>query len=80
MSDQGNFNWYKFSDPDRKFDKRIIDKHLKKKRIDRKEYEKFLTAMPDEADNLEIVRLVEEENIIEEDNAENESGSDSTPE
>lgn len=37
------------------FDRRVVERHIKKGEVTREDYEKFVAALPDVSDNAELV-------------------------
>jgi hypothetical protein len=45
---------------ERKFDLRVIERHLREETIEKKEYEDFLKKLPDDASNADYTEAYEE--------------------
>lgn len=50
------------------FDRRVVERNIKKGEVSREEYEKFVSSLPDVAENAELVsaRLGEDLSAVEE--------------
>lgn len=47
--------------PDHWIDKRVVERNIEKNLVDRKEYEKSLSQLPDVSDNAEVIQVQDDE-------------------